>query len=256
MATIFKKLKFWLIIMGSIIPNTYAQCMDTNKTIFITTDDGPLKGTENFIKVFTEEKIPATMFMVGLHYENSSNKIKEMIEATKKADYIQIANHSYSHGYNHYKHFYADLNNVIADLKKNNQTLGLSGSPIYTRLPGRDVFRIPGLFRDDIYASKTEERIEELDDKGIYENGFNLYGWDLEWVHDSHGKPMQSVEELVQQIDESFIKGKTACPNKLILLAHDEMFQDRFNGSEKLKQLIVSLRQKNYKFDVIKNYKP
>ncbi|HJD64297.1 MAG TPA: polysaccharide deacetylase family protein [Rickettsia endosymbiont of Sericostoma sp.] len=243
---------FLLLFMTSIFYSVYSYA---SQTIYITSDDGPLKGTKNIITVMTEEKIPVTMFMVGLHHDSSSWS-KNIVMLAKKSPFIQIGNHSYSHAHNHYQQFYHDFSNVINDLKKNNDTLGLKGSHIDTRLPGRNVFRLPNLSRDDPYISKQEDRIEKIDDDGIYKNGFYLYGWDLEWAHYNNGCPVQSVEHLVEEIANKFAEQGTALPNKLILLMHDEMFQDCFNGKENLRNLISALRKKNYKFDFIKNYNP
>lgn len=42
--------------------------------------------------------------------------------------------------------------------------------------------------------------------------------------------------------------------NKLILLMHDEMFQDVFQGKEKLTALVAGLRAKGYVFGHIADY--
>jgi len=224
------------------------------KIIYITSDDGPLRGSAQVIDVATQKKVPITMFMVGLHYHDASASLRERVDLAKKNPFIQIASHSYSHAYNHYRHFYHDTSDVIADLKRNNRIFGFTGTHVDTRLPGRDVFRSPIISRDDPYISKAEDTVETIGDNEVYKNGFYLYGWDLEWAHDSHGKPIQSVDKLLQEVDEKFNSGTTVLPNKLILLMHDEMFQDHFDGVENLSQLIDLLRKRGYKFDFIKNY--
>ncbi len=115
------------------------------------------------------------MFMVGLHYDNSSPSLKKAVDLAKKNPFIEIANHSYSHANNHYRNFYHQLSYVIKDLKKNNTVFGFTGSHVNTRLPGRDVFRLPNLSKDDPYISKEEDKVERIDDDGIYKNGFYLY---------------------------------------------------------------------------------
>ncbi|MFU7502411.1 MAG: hypothetical protein ACE1S7_02965 [Candidatus Tisiphia sp.] len=64
------------------------------------------------------KKTPITMFMVGLHYDNSSPSLKKAVDLAKKNPFIEIANHSYSHANNHYRNFYHQLSYVIKDLKK------------------------------------------------------------------------------------------------------------------------------------------
>lgn len=93
---------------------------------------------------------------------------------------------------------------------------------------------------------------EQVDFELVAASGFRLYGWDHQWVHDGTGKPLQSVETLVSEIDHLF-----ACftkPGKMILLMHDEMFQDRFDGRAKLTALITALKQRGYVFGRIDGY--
>lgn len=42
----------------------------------------------------------------------------------------------------------------------------------------------------------------------------------------------------------------------MILLMHDEMFQDQFNGRENLQSLIRKLKERGYAFGDIRNYAP
>lgn len=50
------------------------------------------------------------------------------------------------------------------------------------------------------------------------------------------------ASHLVSEIDHLFGYGHFARPGKLILLMHDEMFQDRFDGKTKLTELIAALK--------------
>lgn len=93
-----------------------------------------------------------------------------------------------------------------------------------------------------------------LDYELVAEAGFYLYGWDFEWVHSNDGKPVQSVDHLVGEIDHLFAYGKFVRPGKMILLMHDEMFQDKFDGIRNLKALIDALRQRGYAFGDISTY--
>ncbi|WP_041804613.1 polysaccharide deacetylase family protein [Rickettsia bellii] len=237
----------------TIVSTSYGS-LPNARTIYITSDDGPLPGTKNLINVMLKTKTPITLFMVGLHYDNAKQDVRNFISTARKSPLIDVGNHSYTHAHNHYRYFYHHCSDVIQDLKKNNTTLGLKGDHIITRLPGRDVFRTPNLKKDDPYITKAEDTVETIDDDAIYKNGFYIFGWDLEWAHNIHGKPIQSVTHLVQEIEDKFNAGNTILPNKLILLMHDEMFQEQFNGPEQLQQLITKLHKKGYKFDLIKNY--
>ena len=65
---------------------------------------------------------------------------------------------------------------------------------------------------------------------------------------------MQSVDHLVSEIDHLFGYGHFAKPGKLILLMHDEMFQDAFDGKAKLSALITALKLRRYAFGAIPAY--
>jgi hypothetical protein len=134
-----------------------------------------------------------------------------------------------------------------------NAVLGLTPA-VHARLPGRDVFRLPNYSKNDNSLGLAEAGREDPDYEFVAASGFWLYGWDHEWVHEDSGKPVQSVDHLVSEIDHLFAYGHFARPNKLILLMHDEMFQDAFDGKAKLTALIAALRLRHYAFGAIAGY--
>ncbi|MBT1156510.1 polysaccharide deacetylase family protein [Aminobacter anthyllidis] len=226
-----------------------------DRTIYLTFDDGPLDGTSNILDVLQAENVPATMFMVGLHAK-SSPESKALVARAKSMPLVTVGNHSYSHAYNRYRRFYADTEAVVADMVRANAVLGLE-APTHARLPGRNVFRLPNISTNDLSIDQHERNVEQPDYEFVAATGFWLYGWDHEWVHDGTGKPVQSVTRLVSEIDHMFSgKVRFVRPNRLILLMHDEMFRDTFNGTANLTALIQGLRQRGYSFGHIPDYDP
>ncbi|MEI9410756.1 polysaccharide deacetylase family protein [Mesorhizobium salmacidum] len=114
-----------------------------DRTIYLTFDDGPLNGTSNILDVLEAAQVPATLFMVGMHAEASASN-KALVRRAKAMPLVTIGNHSYSHAYNHYRHFYGDTEGVVADMLMANAVLGLKPA-VHARLPGRDVFRLPSM---------------------------------------------------------------------------------------------------------------
>ncbi|TPJ75013.1 polysaccharide deacetylase family protein [Mesorhizobium sp. B2-7-1] len=223
-----------------------------DRTIYLTFDDGPLNGTSNILDVLQAEQVPATLFMVGMHAEaNATNRA--LLQRAKSMPLVMIGNHSYSHAYNHYRHFYGDTEGVVADMLRANTVLGLKPA-VDARLPGRNVFRLPSYSKNDNSLGLAQAGREDPDYEFVAASGFWLYGWDHEWVHEDSGKPVQSVDHLVSEIDHLFGYGHFAKPNKLILLMHDEMFQDTFNGKAQLTALIAALRLRRYAFGAIAGY--
>ncbi len=203
-----------------------------DRVVYLTFDDGPLNGTSNVLDVLAAEKVPATLFMVGMHVEASAAH-KALLARAKSLPLVTVGNHSYSHAHDKYRIFYADAEGVVADMLRANKVLGLS-PVVHARLPGRDVFRLLDVSRDDLGIGHAEDLREEVDFDFVAASGFELYGWDHEWVHEATGKPVQSVSLLLTEIDHLFGYGRFVEPGKLILLMHDEMFQDTFNGNANL----------------------
>ena len=237
-----------LAVLFASLPADAAQ-----KTIFLTFDDGPLNGTANILGVLEKEHVPATMFMVGMHAD-ASNDRAALVAKAKALPLVTVGNHSYTHANNRYRYFYSSVEGLLADLAKADKTLGLKGPPIYARLPGRNVFRLPEMSSDDMGIGKPEDHREEPGFEFVAASGYYLYGWDHEWVHDGTGKPVQSVDTLVSEIAHLFAFGGMAKPNKMILLMHDEMFQDGFDGTANLQSLVAALKKRGYAFGQISRF--
>ncbi|MER9653674.1 polysaccharide deacetylase family protein [Mesorhizobium sp. M0152] len=223
-----------------------------DRTIYLTFDDGPLSGTSNILDVLEAEQVPATMFMVGMHAQASAAS-KALVQRAKQLPLATLGNHSFSHANNHYQHYYADTEGVVADMLRANEVLGLK-PVVHARLPGRDVFRLPSMSKNDTSLGLAQEGQEDPDYEFVAASGFYLYGWDHEWVHKDSGEPVQSVDHLVSEIDHLFGYGRFVKPGRLILLMHDEMFQDGFDGKTKLTNLITALKLRGYAFGAIRSY--
>lgn len=229
-----------------------ATAVAAERTIYLTFDDGPLPGTENILDVLAREAVPAAMFMVGMHVEAGAER-KALLARARSMPLVTIGNHSYSHANNRYKHYYLDTEGVVADMLRANPILGLKPMA-HARMPGRDVFRLRTVFKEDLSVNAAQYEREEVDFDFVAASGFYLYGWDFEWVHDGTGKPVQSVASLLNEIDHLFSYGRFVRPNRMILLMHDQMFQDRFDGEKNLTALITGLRQRGYAFGSIASY--
>ena len=218
---------------------------DTVKTVYLTFDDGPLNGTQDILDALDKEHIPASMFMVGEHTETSAT-MKNYFNLAFKDDLLEVGNHSFSHANNHYELYYSNPQKVLEDFNKNQTLLKFKDKD--ARMPGRNTWRI-GNRKKDYPASNGKEAADLL-----HKNGYNLFGWDLEWQHQPNGKPIQTVLQMFEEIAKS-ISNPQRCftPYHFVLLSHDEMFRMPWEESE-LKQLIDLLKSKGYKFDHPDNY--
>lgn len=244
---ILKILTFLLIV-------TFAHA----KTMYLTFDDGPVYGTENILQVISEEKVPAAMFFIGKHIiRNKRNQ--SYYKSAQENPYVLIGNHTHTHASGRYRKFYSqDPRYIVEDIQIAHEILskdGLVKKIPYTRLAGRNVYRLPSIEKNDIFISKKQS-LNEIDGyDAVWNAGFYLYGWDYEWEFDYKNKrPARTVNQLVSIIERLYRKNKIAKNGKFVLLMHDQMFKNRYNGKQNLRQLIQKLRNNGWEFDSLANY--
>jgi len=213
--------------------------------IYLTFDDGPLNGSENIDSVVLKERLQISVFIVGEQVDKSKrgDSYYKLYEANP---FIEVYNHSYTHASNKYALFYRDPEKVLGDIQKNEQLLKLRFKIV--RLPGRNMWRIGERKRNDGISGSAAADLLAL-------NGYKLYGWDIEWQHNaSTATPIQLVEEMENEIVSRLMNGNTFTRDHIVVLIHDEMFQEKWEVS-KLKQLIDRLRtHENYVFEHIRYY--
>ncbi|MGA9238729.1 polysaccharide deacetylase family protein [Robiginitalea sp.] len=212
------------------------------KYVYLTFDDGPLEGSEKIDDAIRIEKVPITVLLVGRHAEAQPH----YLELYKENDHIEVGNHSYSHARNHYSKFYFNPEGVLDDFLKSHEIIGAEDR--VARLPGRNMWRIGPQKKDDIPSGSEAADL-------LAENGFDIYGWDMEWFHDPKtAEPVGSAEEVFHQIEHHLDRGRTFTRDHLILLCHDEMFREDWEESE-LKKLIELLKtREDYEFARLKHY--
>ena len=214
------------------------------KFIYLSFDDGPLNGTENIDSVILAEKLKISVFIIGANAEKSK-RLGQYYKMYEENPYVESYNHTYTHGSNKYKKFYRHPEKVLADVEQNEQTLKLKYKIV--RLPGRNMWRLDGRKRDDMKSGSAAADL-------LAQHGYKVVGWDLEWEHAKNGAPIQSVEQIENEIINRLEQGDTFTRNHIVILLHDEMFQKRWEESE-LKQLIDRLRNhENLSFEHMRLY--
>lgn len=225
------------------------------KIALLTFDDGPLKSTKNILEVISEENIPVSMFFIGHQIEN----FKSIYEEALSFPNITIGNHTYSHANNKYIKFYSNPVLVVEDVKKANILLSndrkskTSSAFLPIRLAGRNVFRLPTITKNDNMIEEKQREIELIGYDDIYKEGFYIYGWDLEWSYEKNGKPIQTPNEIYESMEKVYTRNHETT-NKVVLLMHDFMFTNNFNGKENLKTLIGLLKNNGWSFQNIDSY--
>lgn len=215
------------------------------KTIYLTFDDGPNKGTRKVMDIMDAEKIPATVFVIGEHVYGSKEQ-RAIFDSLISNKLFEIANHSYSHAFeNKYRRFYDQPDSMVKDFARCADSLQLTTNIV--RTPGRNVWRTSTVNSTDI---KTTSAAAD----SLQRNGYKAIGWDLEWHFTNDQKLVQSDTLLLQQIDSLFAKNKTKTPNSLVLLAHDRTFLSPADSSA-LHRLIIALKKRDeYNFETVSQY--
>ena len=215
------------------------------KTIYLTFDDGPGKGTKVVYNILKQEEIPATLFIVGEHVYDSRTQ-QNMYDSLKACNYFELANHSYSHAFkNNFNKFYSEADSAVHDFVRSADSLRFTTSIV--RTPGRNIWRTNNIKSTDIKLSTATA-------DSLYSKGFTAVGWDVEWHFNDEQRLVQTDSEMVNMIDSAFAKKRTKTSDHLVLLAHDRTFKTT-DDSASLHRFILRLKKRSeYEFAVISNY--
>ncbi len=205
----------------------------TKRYIYLSFDDGPWKGTMDIYALCKKLGVKGTFLMIGLNVDNRKDK-KTTVQLLKES-YPQflIANHSYSHAGSHYISFYQHPETAFADFLKNQDIL----TPLFKiiRLPGNNAW----VLKDTMRACGLVRPVC----KKLYSAGFNVIGWDTEWMFDHKtAQPIQSAQKMASEINYLLDHHLCFTKNHVVLLAHDRMFQHP-NELDSLNKMILILQQ-------------
>ncbi len=214
------------------------------KCVYLTIDDAPLNGSRYIDSVILKAKIKTNIFMVG-NPIHGSGKFKKYHEMLKENLYIELYNHSYSHANHKYAKYYQNPEQVASDFEKNRTDFNLRH--YIARLPGRNLWQLGN--RKKNYKQTGAEAAALLAEKG-----YKVFGWDVEWKYDpKDNSPLQTIDELVEEIENSYNTSGTFTANHIVVLMHDQMF---INVTEKnnLAKLIEKLQKHDFTFEYLSNY--
>ncbi len=215
------------------------------KTIYLTFDDGPGAGTNNVINIIKQEKVTATMFIIGEHVHGSPSQ-NNTWNTMQFDSFLQICNHSYTHAFhNNFNKFYRESAGAINDFGRSNDSFHFTTNII--RTPGRNIWRTAKInFTDLKKSTQTADSLKR--------SNYNLIGWDLEWRFTRNQKLIQSDTLLVNEINNFFVKSETRTPGHLVLLMHDRTFKNS-TDSAALSWMIQKLKSTDeYNFETLDKY--
>ena len=204
------------------------------KKIYLTFDDGPNKGTRKVLNIVQQEQVPVTFFIIGEHVFASTSQ-HATFDSLQIADSIELCNHSYTHAHNRYERFYQQPDSVVKDFRRCHDSLDLNNAIV--RTPGRNIWRVDTLTFTDLKKSAAAA-------DSLQKAGFTIMGWDLEWHYDHKSFTLKNRSaDLMQEIDSLFAHNKTKMPEHLVVLAHDQVYDDSDDSCE-LHELIKTLKKR------------
>jgi peptidoglycan-N-acetylglucosamine deacetylase len=211
--------------------------------LYFTMDDGPLQPSDVLRQIAEEKKVKISEFAVGIH-ALSNKKFMSHLDGMKRSPYMEVCNHSYSHAYNQYAHFYSNPQKAADDIIGNQTKLDIALKIV--RMPGRDIWSTSTTKRGwKQSGGKTAEILTQ--------EGYKIYGWDCEWEHYGSTLPKKTPENFVAMVDDLFKRNAMVTPNHLVILGHDEMLIKE-KGRQDFRQIVEMLKARGYIFEFISNY--
>ena len=180
--------------------------------IYLTFDDGPSSGSELVNDLSQKDSLPINVFLIGRNV-CATHKSRLLFQEYQVNPLVEIGNHSYTHAERHYKSWFKQPLQVLADFDRSRDSLGQTNR--LTRLPGRNFFRLDSLVRDE--RSNGKEAADTLAARG-----YAVFGWDLEWrSHAGGGIQTHTGKEMMDLVGIMLDKQKTFLPGRVIILLHD-----------------------------------
>ena len=187
-------------------------------SVFLTSDDGPLKGSRYLDRLIREYQVPFTLFLVGKPFSEDRN-LRPYLYNYKSNPYTLLGNHSFSHASFRYKRYYKNPSNVVRDFFRNREVLRLDSK--FARLPGRNVWVLnQTIYKGEPNALKAAKLLAQYN--------YHIFGWDYELSY-KRGKILQNAYDHYYNIKKLLIEKKTFTPNQLVVLMHDQLFTKEEN---------------------------
>lgn len=205
----------------------------SNKTVYLTFDDGPSSLTNKVLDLLKKEEIKATFFVVG----TKTNEGKALLKRIENEGHA-LGNHTYSHNYNY---IYKSADNFFNDLYKNEEVIYESSEkhPKIIRFPGGS----------NNAATKTEKGkkvMNEIMDR-LEREGYVHFDWNAS-SGDASAVPA-SVDQIIYNTMTWISKKDTA-----VVLFHDTAAKT--NTLKALPTIIEKLKFLGCKFEILTTESP
>lgn len=196
----------------------------TNKTVFLTFDDGPSATSNQLLNILKAHQVKATFFMLGPQIQAHQATVKRLYQEGH-----QLGLHGMTHDINR---FYQNSESPANEMREA-QLILASVTGVYTRLVRTPYGSVPNL----TYDQKVR----------LNQYGFIYWDWTIDSL-DWRYKNSQYVQEVLNQL-QMFEKNKPWEPK--VILMHDQPSTTNY-----LDSLITELKARGYTFAVINETMP
>lgn len=223
--------------------------------VYLTFDDGIQAGTEEVLEVLQATGVKATFFLIGheLHNANKKDRGKLLkVLQTMNASH-DIGLHSYSHTNFYYTSYYLNngvqidrdgtLRSIVDDfrmgkevvvefLKRSRGSIDNDLNLHLARLPGRNSFYMVETLKNEPEGFRKNfarcEKGTEAYTKELYEAGFKVFGWNVEWNmgFELHKEALNQKKLIENTIGIDYQNNEHIYPN-LDMYAAEHIGKDR-----------------------------
>lgn len=203
----------------------------SDKTIYLTFDDGPSYLTNEILDILKKENVAATFFVIG----RSIDKYQDTVKRAHN-DGHTIALHTYTHNY---KYIYSSDQNYFDDLNK------IKAKVYYITGNNSRIIRLPGGSSNTVSKKYNDKIITRITNK-LNDNDYYYFDWNVD-SGDASGKLSQ------QQIYNNTVSYLHQGQN--IVLMHDTSAKK--STVEALPKIIKYGKDNGYTFaKITKNTRP
>lgn len=201
----------------------------SQKTAYLTFDDGPSANTEAILEILNHYGIKATFFVLGRTDNHSIQMYNSILSAGHS-----LGLHSYTHNY---AQVYASADACMSDIDRLDRLLFDSTGEHST------IYRFPGGSSNEI---ASREEIAEVASR-LAQRGLVYFDWNVSSGDGSASQP------TVAQIVSNVVNGAQGKPETVILM-HDSSVKG--NTVEALPRVIELLQEQGFVFDRISQETP
>ncbi|MCL6572930.1 MAG: polysaccharide deacetylase [Bacillus sp. (in: Bacteria)] len=148
----------------------------SQKTVYLTFDDGPAPFSGEIITLLEKYQFKATFFLIDGNIRRYPDAVKLMVQSGET-----VGLHSVSHNT---KQFYGSANSIIAELTQNRNTL-------------KEIVGVDSFIMRTPYGSAPHMTPEYR--KAVIENGYLMWDWNID-SRDWHYKDGRYVNSIIEQI--------------------------------------------------------